>query len=54
MTDDKSKGGRPPKPEAERQPVVVSFRVTRDLAAKLQRLGGVEWLRDRIKRAREK
>jgi hypothetical protein len=50
---EKNKGGRPPKPEAERRAVVVALRLTHDMHAKLLRLGGVEWLRDRIARARE-
>jgi hypothetical protein len=54
MTDDKPKGGRPPKPEAERRSVVVALRLTPDLAAKRKRLGGVDWLRERLQRAREK
>ncbi len=33
---------------------VVTFRVTPEQRAKLQRLGGSQWLRDRIDKAKEK
>jgi hypothetical protein len=49
----KNRGGRPPKPEAERLGVVVTLRLTEAMHAKLLRLGGVEWLRERVKRAKE-
>lgn len=45
--------GRPPKPEAERRGIVVSLRLTEAMNAKLLRLGGVEWLRERIRLAKE-
>ncbi len=51
---EKNKGGRPPIPEAERRAYVVALRLTQDMHAKLLRLGGVEWLRERIARAKEK
>jgi hypothetical protein len=54
MQDDRAKGGRPPKPEAERLSAVVMLRLTQAMRDKLQRLGGVEWLRERIRRAKDK
>jgi hypothetical protein len=48
-----NKGGRPPKPEDERLTANVMLRLTTAMHAKLLRLGGVEWLRERIKRAKE-
>jgi hypothetical protein len=48
-----NKGGRPPKPEDERLSVPIMLRLTTAMHAKLQRLGGVEWLRDRIERAKD-
>jgi hypothetical protein len=53
MRSSNPKGGRPPKPEAERLSTIVMLRLTEAMAAKLSRLGGVEWLRERIKRAKE-
>jgi hypothetical protein len=54
MDDDtRNKGGRPAKPEDERLSVPIAFRLTTAMHAKLLRLGGVQWLRDRIKRAKE-
>ena len=50
----KNKGGRPPKPADERLGVVVTLRLTEVLHAKLLRLGGVDWLRERIRRTKEK
>lgn len=52
MDEPKSKG-RPPKPDDVRLAHVVTLRLTNELHAKLLRLGGVDWLRERIKRARE-
>ncbi|MDP1649576.1 MAG: hypothetical protein Q8M01_15435 [Rubrivivax sp.] len=52
MNEPKSKG-RPPKPEAERLAHIVTLRLTNELHAKLLRLGGVEWLRERIRRAKD-
>jgi hypothetical protein len=51
--DERNKGGRPPKPADERLSAVVMVRLTAAMHAKLLRLGGVEWLRERIKRAKE-
>lgn len=50
---EKNKGGRPPIPEAERLSKTIMLRLTQDMHAKLLRLGGVEWLRERIARAKE-
>lgn len=46
-------GGRPPKPEDERLSAVVMVRLTKEMHDKLARLGGVEWIRERIRAARE-
>ena len=51
MNEPKSRG-RPPKPDDVRLGHVVTLRLTNELHAKLLRLGGVEWLRERIKRAK--
>ncbi|MDP1649555.1 MAG: hypothetical protein Q8M01_15325 [Rubrivivax sp.] len=50
---ERNRGGRPPKPEAERLDVPVVIRLTHALRDKLTRLGGPAWLRERIKRAKE-
>jgi len=50
MEQPKHKGGRPPKPEAERL-VQRSIRLPPDLWAKID-AHGLEWLRAVIKRAR--
>jgi hypothetical protein len=51
MTDRKRPPGRPPLPPGERL-VVRSIRLTTSQWDKLARLG-VDWLRDKIDRARE-
>jgi len=51
--DKPNKGGRPRKPEAERLAAVIMLRLTDAMHAKLLHLGGVTWLRERIKRAKE-
>ncbi len=52
MQDNKPKG-RPPLPADERLAAVVMLRLTEAMHAKLLRLGGPAWLRERIKRAKE-
>ena len=54
MMETKNQGGRPPKPDDERLSAVVTLRLTETMHAKLMRLGGVDWLRARIKVAKEK
>lgn len=49
----KNQGGRPPKPEEERLSATVLIRLTQEMRDKLTRLGGVEWIRERIRRAKE-
>lgn len=50
---DKPKRGRPAMPPEQRQTERVEMRCTKAQREKLERLGGVQWLRDRIDRARE-
>lgn len=45
--------GRPTVPADQRRDHTVRVRVTAEQAAKFERLGGAEWLRAAIKRARE-
>ena len=45
--------GRKPLPPAQRL-IVKSIRLTADDWAKLARLGGVEWLREKIRKAKER
>ena len=45
--------GRPALPPEQRQTERVEMRCTKAQREKLERLGGVQWLRDRIDRARE-
>jgi hypothetical protein len=51
-TADKRPPGRPPLPTEERL-IVRSLRLTQGQWDKLARLGGVEWLRERIAKAKE-
>ena len=53
ITEDKRKPGRPALPPEQRQTERVEMRCTKAQREKLERLGGVQWLRDRIDRARE-
>ena len=46
--------GRPALPPEQRQTERVEMRCTKAQREKLDRLGGVQWIRDRIDRAREK
>jgi hypothetical protein len=46
--------GRPPKPKSERHTARFEVRCTKAQRAKLDRLGGQVWLRDKIDRAKEK
>jgi hypothetical protein len=45
--------GRPPKPEPERHTERFEVRCTKAQREKLDRLGGAQWLRERIDRAKE-
>jgi hypothetical protein len=49
----KKKPGRPEMPPDERRAQTVRARVTADEAAKWERLGGAEWLRKVLRRAKE-
>lgn len=49
----KKRGGRPTKIEGEALDVPVLIRMTQTLRAKLKRLGGADWVRDRIRKAKE-
>ena len=49
----KKKPGRPELPPDERRDHTVRARVTADEAAKWERLGGAEWLRRALARAKE-
>ncbi len=53
MTTPKRKPGRPTLPPDQRQTERVEMRCTLAQRQKLDWLGGVQWLRDRIDRARE-
>jgi hypothetical protein len=53
MTDPKRKPGRPRLPDSERFTEVVQVRCTKAQREKLDRLGGVAWIRERIDRAKE-
>lgn len=52
-TEPKSKGGRPPKPDAERL-VQRSIRLLPSQWAKFDAAGGIEWLRGLIDRSKPK
>lgn len=45
--------GRPPKPPEERHTERFEVRCTKAQREKLDRLGGAQWLRDKITRAKE-
>lgn len=45
--------GRPTLPESERASVAYNVRLTAAQHAKIVRLGGAQWIRDRIDRAKE-
>ena len=45
--------GRPPAPEDARRSARVELRLTQAQRDKLERLGGAEWVRSRIDRARD-
>ena len=49
---DRNRGGRP-RIKADSETVLISTRLTTEQKEKLQRLGGAQWLRDRIERAKE-
>lgn len=53
MTIAKRPRGRPTAPTDERMSEIIRVRLTPELARKLQRLGGIDWIRERIRRARE-
>ena len=50
---DRKQTGRPPLPDSERKSERVIFRLSAELRAKLERLGGAEWLRKAIRGAKE-
>lgn len=52
MQAKKPQGGRPPKDPEDRLSAVVMLRLTVAMHAKLQALGGVEWIRARIRGAK--
>ena len=52
MTEPK-RMGRPPKPESERHTERFEVRCTKAQRDKLDRLGGAQWLRERIDKAKE-
>lgn len=45
--------GRPELPPDERRDHTIRVRVTADEAAKFERLGGAEWLRAQLKKAKD-
>lgn len=45
--------GRPELPPEERRSHMVRVRVTAEEAAKFERLGGAEWLRGQLKKAKD-
>jgi len=45
--------GRPTLPESERASVAYNVRLTAAQHAKVQRLGGAAWIRERIDKARD-
>lgn len=45
--------GRPPAPEDARRSARVELRLTQAQRDKLERLGGADWVRSRIDRARD-
>ena len=49
----KRPAGRPTLPESERASVAYNVRLTAAQHAKVVRLGGAQWIRDRIDRAKE-
>jgi hypothetical protein len=53
MTTPKRPPGRPPVAEDARRSARVELRLTQAERSKLERLGGAEWLRSRIERAKE-
>lgn len=52
MTGTKRTRGRPTAPADERMSEIIRVRLTPELAMKLRRLGGIDWIRERIRRAR--
>jgi hypothetical protein len=53
MQAPKRKPGRPRLPDGERYTEVAQVRCTKAQREKLDRLGGVAWIRERIDRARK-
>ena len=49
----KKKPGRPELPPAERRDRTIRIRATEDEEAKFARVGGAEWFRAALKRAKE-
>ena len=52
MTSEPKRRGRPPVPADQRQSARVEIRLSDALRAKLKRLGGAQWLREQIERAK--
>lgn len=50
---DRKRVGRPNKSDEDRLDIPVVVRLNQELRDKLTRLGGPQWLRERIKKARE-
>lgn len=53
MTTPKRPPGRPPAPEDARRSARVELRLTQTQRDKLDRLGGADWVRTRIERAKD-
>jgi len=53
VSNDKRKPGRPALPPEQRQTERVEMRCTKAQREKLGRLGGVQWVRDQIDKAKE-
>ncbi len=53
MTATPPRKGRPPVPADQQARVPYNVRLTAAQHAKVQRLGGAQWIRDRIDRAKE-
>ena len=45
--------GRPPKPAEDRRSERIEIRCTKAQRAKLDKLGGAQWLREKIDKAKE-
>lgn len=54
MTAEPKRRGRPPAPPGTARDERVELRLTTAQRAKLERLGGAQWVRERIDSARER